>query len=386
MILIASCYNHRNYGSVLQAYATQKALDNLNIENKTICQSGFTSHINKAKIKYYIRHFYNTDAFVAQLKRYTIKFHAGISKEYAKKTAERKDKFSEFVDNYFSVTDPCSFDYLTELCADATAVIVGSDQLWLPSNIYADYYTLNFAPDNVKKISYATSFGVSKLDSTTINRCKRFLNRFDYISVREKSGKEIVESITSKPCTLVCDPTLLLEEIQWSDIQSKDRIVDEKYIFCYFLGNNRWHREWATALRKITGLKIVTLIHLDEYIKSDDNYADYAPFDINPGDFINLIKNAECICTDSFHATMFSLIYKKTFFSFKRFCEAHSASTNSRLYSILNLVNLPERIINEDVPPENALNLAINYDDVIKTLCVLRNDSIEWLEQSLGDG
>ncbi len=82
-----------------------------------------------------------------------------------------------------------------------------------------------------------------------------------------------------------------------------------------------------------------------EYIKSDDCFGDITPFDIGPAEFINLISNAEIMLTDSFHCTIFSVMYKKIFFTFGRFPENRSSSTNTRVKSILEYLGLSERRI-----------------------------------------
>jgi hypothetical protein len=384
MIYIASCYFQNNYGSVLQAYATQKVLEQLGVENRTICYDGISSYINRRKIKYYAARLYRFDAFAAQCRRYSLKFRKKLDKRYAADIVKRETAFRRFIGERFALTEPCDFDGLARLCGGASAVIAGSDQLWLPSNIHAGYFTLSFVPDGVRRISYATSFGVSRIDKKTQKRCKGFLEKFDCISVRENSGERIIEEITGKPCDVVCDPTLLLGEAQWMAIQRGNRIYDEKYIFCYFLGDNKWQREWAAELKRTGDLKVVALIHLDEYIGYDGEYADYTPFDISPGDFVNLIRHAEYVCTDSFHATAFSVIHRKKFFTFRRFCRKHSASTNSRLDSLLSGLGLTNRIIGEEVTSAEAAELPIDYDDISEKIETLKNESIKWLGRAIG--
>ena len=109
-----------------------------------------------------------------------------------------------------------------------------------------------FAPDNVKKVSYSTSFGVSEIPQRYTNDAQKFLSRFEYISVREKSGQTIVKEIAQRDAALVCDPTMLLSNDQWREIIPPKRIVDEPYIFCYFLGKNKAHRQQVEKLKEKT--------------------------------------------------------------------------------------------------------------------------------------
>ena len=386
MVLIASCYFQQNYGSMLQAYATQAFLDELHIENRTINYSQIASYIKKRKILFYIAHVYIIDTFVSQLHQYSFKCRQKMDKRLKQDIFLRKQVMKKFENTRFRLTTPYSFKYLSKLCTDmnANAVLLGSDQLWLPSNIYANYYTLNFVPSNIKKISYSTSFGVSQLDKKTKKRAKSFLGNFNFISVREKSGQKLVSEITGDSPQIVCDPTMLISAEKWRVLLKTKNLVKNPYILCYFLGNNPWQREWAKQLKKTTGLQIISLIHLDSYIKCDNSYYDQALFDIGPSEFVSLIENAEFVCTDSFHGTVFSLLFHKRFFSFRRFRENYYSSTNSRLDSLLTLLGLADHIVEQGVTPCEMLKKVINYDDVDKQLGIFRSDSISWLKNALG--
>ena len=116
-----------------------------------------------------------------------------------------------FTEQYIRKSSACAdFTELTSYCKENyDTILIGSDQLWLPANIAADYYTLNFVPDGVKKIAYATSFGVSSLPDDLKGQASRFLSKIDHISVREEAGKKIIQSMVDKEVEVVCDPTLL---------------------------------------------------------------------------------------------------------------------------------------------------------------------------------
>lgn len=100
---------------------------------------------------------------------------------------------------------------------------------------------------------------------------------------------------------------------EWGCITKKERFYNEPYLFCYFLGNNPEQREFVRRVKEITGCKIVQLQHCDEYIKSDVEFPDYAPYNVGPAEFVQLIRDAEYVFTDSFHASVFSLLYQKKF-------------------------------------------------------------------------
>lgn len=381
-VLLATVYYQLNYGSVLQAYATQKIIDELGIQNQTINCKIINEQVKKKKIVYYLKHIYQKDVFMGQIKRYNLKLIKKVNGKFRKKILQREAVFEEFVNNQFKLTKPVKYKELGKLCENAWAVLVGSDQLWLPSNIEANYFTLAFVPKKIKKISYATSFGLSELPKIQGEKAKLYLDSFSCISVREESGVSIAKSLTNKEVHLVCDPTLLITNEQWQEIIPQEPIVKEKYIFCYFLGSNKAHREWAQLLSKKTGYKIVSLLHLDEYTKRDEEFTDVALYDINPFEFINLIKYAEYICTDSFHGTIFSIQNSKKFFVFKRFTNLNRASTNSRLDTLLKMFELQNRIIDSKVEPEMAIEMDIDYKKINGLMNKLRTHSISFLQKA----
>lgn len=168
-------------------------------------------------------------------------------------------------------------------------------------------------------------------------------------------------------------------------IQQKKPLVDGKYIFCYFLGNNPPHREIAKRLREKTGCKIIALTHLDEYVKSDENYADETPYNIDPADFLNLIRNAEYVCTDSFHCSVFSILYKRQFFTFRRYARNTRQSTNSRLDTLFNMVGIRGRMMTDTENIEDCLNIKTDFDAVHEKLKNVRAKSYAYLEAALKD-
>ena len=383
-IAIASCYFQPNYGSQLQAYATQKILDDLGVENETICIDGFIHEINQAKYKYFLRMLLDPATVKGKLGFVKHKLQLKLNKSFGANVTTRNEMFKSFSSEMFKLSPKYnSKAELGDNCKQYSAVMVGSDQLWLPSNIEADYYTLNFVPSSTPKIAFATSFGISKMPKAQENKTATFLNRIDYLSTRENSGQEIIQNLTGKDVPIVCDPTLLFTADEWLQIQDSNRIVEENYIFCYFLGNNPEQRNFVRQLKEKTGYKIVQLPHLDEYIKSDESFADYKLYDIGPKEYLNLIRNAEIICADSFHGTVFSILHKKPFFTFPRFQKNTSVSTNSRLNSILSLLNLTDRFIVGEKSVEACLNKQIDYDLVHNKLSKFRKESKLFLKNSL---
>ena len=136
-------------------------------------------------------------------------------------------------------------------------------------------------------------------------------------------------------------------------------------------------------MREKTGCKIVSILHLNVYAKCDRNFADIAPFDVGPAEFLNYIRNAEYVCTDSFHASVFSILYHRKFFTFRRFKEGYSLATNSRLDTLLEAVGLRERILTADEAVEDMLNLPIDYAGVDEKVSLLRSEGRAFLKEAL---
>lgn len=385
---IVSCYFIHNYGSMLQAYATQKLLDKLNIENETINISGFLGEFRKAQYSYILKSGINSEIFRDRLgKAKNVIVKKLLNNDYTRNIRQRDIKFDDFAESRIRKSQVyVSLEDLANKCSDNyETVLIGSDQLWLPANIAADYYTLNFVPDKVNSVAYATSFGVSELPRDIVEMAGKFLSRIKHISVREQTGQKIIKELTGRTVPVVCDPTLLFTGEEWMEIQQKDRIIEEPYIFCYFIGSTRIHRDFVRRLKKETGLKIVALTHVDHYMKSDEGYADYTPYDIGPSEFLNLIRNASYVCTDSFHSTVFSILYKKEFFEFKRYTENTKQSTNSRLDTLFDLVDIHDRMLDGDEDIQKCLNLKIDYEKVHRNLALVREESYRYLRAALED-
>ena len=386
-IAVVSCYFQHNYGSMLQAYATQMALDKLGYENETIDISGFNGEIKKAKLLYFVKAALTSGILLTKLGRMKNTAVRKIGKNEYTKNAQVRDKaMQKFEKQHFKMSPVYhSKKELMERCVNYKAVLVGSDQLWLPGNIAADYYTLNFVPETVNSIAYATSFGQSSLPKDSMKKAKIFLNKIRHVSVREKSGAKLIQDITGRKVPVVCDPTLLFDGDDWKSIQEEEPLVEGKYIFVYFLGSNPRHRDFVSRLKKETGFKVVCLPHIDEYVKADEECSDLRLYDIDPGQFLNLIRNASYVCTDSFHCSVFSIQYKKDFFTFRRFTDKNKQSTNSRLDTLFDLTGIEGRLLvgNENIL--DVLKVKTDYRKVYEKLKKNREISYQYLNDALED-
>lgn len=390
-IALVTCYFQPNYGSQLQAFATQEAFAKLGLEHETIMIDGLLPEINKAKYKYFLSKILDVNTVKDKMATVRKLLAKKRNPEYARNLEVRYGMFRDFASNMFTLSR--RYDSKAQLGESAhayAAFVVGSDQLWLPSNIAADYYTLNFVPDDVCKIALATSFGISVLPEKYGRKAGEFLNRMDYVSVRETSGQKLVKQWADRDVPVVCDPTIMFDAEEWkkaigADGDGKRFGNGEKYLFVYFLGNNPWEREIVKRVRKETGLKIVQIAHSDEYVKSDEGFADFTPYNVGPREFVELIRDAEYVFTDSFHCSVFSMLNSKRFFTFPRYSNDGPASTNGRLYSLLSLVKQEKRMVRKsDVfNVSDRLKEEVDYKVVHSELDKLRQFTWNWLEKAL---
>ena len=134
-------------------------------------------------------------------------------------------------------------------------------------------------------------------------------------------------------------------------------------------------------LAELTGLKIVTVHHMDTYNKADVGFGDYAPFEVGPEEFLNLIRGAEYVCTDSFHGSVFSMIYHKKLMIFKRYADSSKTSKNSRIYSICENLGVTHRMF--DGSNLNTITDEIDYDGVDSRIEKIRSESKAYLDKAL---
>lgn len=370
-----------NYGTFLQAFATQTAVDNLGYETEILNIRSVMADVSKARRKYFARQIFN----LPELKSYRHTIEAIIARkidpQYKAYFSEREKCFRAFNERFFKIGPVCnSWEGLSSHCRNFESIVVGSDQLWRPANIAGDFYTLNFVPLDINKVSYATSFGLNQIRKDQKEKAAAFLQRIDFLSCRETSGKRIVKELTGREAEVVCDPTLLLSRMEWNSFLPDNPVVEGKYILVYLLGNNKKHRQFVKRLAAMTSCRIVGVLHGAGYIKGDGSFVDEAPAALDPFDFINLIKNAQYICTDSFHGCVFSTIFEKNFYAFKRFSDQDRMSTNTRVIDLLDRFGLGDRLV------ENFNNIdvsAIDYGKVNQNVEAFRQASLRYLRNAL---
>lgn len=337
---LLSVYNH-NYGSILQAYALQTFIRDAGNDSEIILYKK-TNMIKQAKR---LLHFPLLKATIKMKWKnlYCRLFHPNT---YNTILASREHAFSKFIHNHMLFSQVyVGRKALIDGTKNYDCFLLGSDQVWNPMNLGGDFYTMTFIPNDKVKIAYAPSFGITKIPKQQKKKTSEYLKRIDYISVRESDGVRIVEELTGRRVPQVVDPTILIERTIW-DKKKGERLIKEDYIFCYFISANATYRHFAQCLSQKTGLKLVVLPHVDEFVKADQGFGDIVPEGVGPLQFVNLVSNASYVCTDSFHGSVFSTLYERPFFTFSRYARDVADSTNSRLYSYLKLIGMENRMHN----------------------------------------
>ncbi|MBM6687354.1 polysaccharide pyruvyl transferase family protein [Collinsella tanakaei] len=383
-IAVASCHDKRNFGSMLQAWATERAASLLGHDAVTIDKTGLGAVIGRGRRSYYAEHLFDLGLYRAKLGFVGHRLRQKLNGEFGSEMARRYRAFDRFAAERFRLSPRFgSLAELGEWTQGLGAVVVGSDQLWLPVNIAGGYYTLDFVEAPCRKVSYATSFGVSELPGKYMREAARFLPSFSAVSVREDTGADLAERATGSRPAVVCDPTMLLSREEWDSVADSSLVPDAPYALCYFMGRNLWQRECARREADRCGLRLVAIAHPDEYVKYDDSYADVYPWGAGPAEWVALISHADMVFTDSFHGTAFSNIFERPFVSFRRHENMGAQSTNSRLDSLLGRLELEGRICESADAFEAIAASDVDFASSRPKLEDFRAESFAWLGTAL---
>lgn len=384
MIGVCIKYFHENYGGMLQAYATVSMLEARGLDYELIQYEKKRTPIGVLKsLPRLLNGVLLNDKYEAFLKKKGAKQHPA----FAKNDAIRMKAFRKFKEAHFTKLSPVfkGYDALCNGARRYSAVVTGSDQLWSPAGLPTNYYNLQFVPDDIRKISYASSFGVKNIPWYQKKRTAAFLNRLDFISMRENRGSEIVKELTGKDVPTILDPVFMFDKKGWEKLIPVKREIAEPYIFAYFLGETAEHRKVVEKAAKKLGCKIIALRHLDQYVPNDENFGDIALYDVAPDRFLNLLRGASYICTDSFHGSCFSIIHRIQFVTFNRYADGSKHSKNSRIETLCGNLGLQERRYNAKVTLDKQLTSEIDWDLVGEKLLKLKRDTDKYISTAFGD-
>lgn len=339
--------NSLNFGNRLQNYALQTIVDRCGCEAYTIRReySNQPKSIRK-QLSYFFRRIIGTRAGLF------IRFN---------------NSFINFGEKY------ATSDGIQKGIEDEYDVYVaGSDQIWNPffKGLTGTSDLLMFDTKG-KKVAYAASFGVDNLPDEKKEVYAKALLDFNSISVREEAGLHIIKELIGIEAELVLDPTLLLDTNEWQEIMKRPRIVPQKdYVVVYFLGDNSKQDKLRETIQIIESEQELVCYDILKKNKRGCKPA------VGPSEFLWLIKNAKMVLTDSFHATVFSIIFHIPVQTYKR----SGIDMNSRIVNLAEMLGL-NKCFNENgtlVLNDNSL-----YEIIDEKLFWAKRKSIDFLQESL---
>lgn len=334
-----------NYGAVLQAYALQHTLEKMGVDNE------FVSIDMGKKVK-----------AEETSDRRLMAFAKKIQMESEKRSA----LFKQFRENYFKCSPYYGMNEMQKLDEDYDLFFAGSDQIWnfqIPDT--DGRYFLPFAV-KAKRYSYAASFGGNELPAKMEKWCTEELKKFEKISVREESGKELVERLTGKEAVVSLDPTLLLSSDEWKELTHE--VNEEPYLLLFLLKYDEAAVKRAKEEAEKRGLKlrVVTAAFIPQL-----GFDPWSKVGVN--DWLSLFRHAECVITNSFHGVVFSIMFGRLFTVAR--LQGELSSRNGRIEELLTKAGLSECM--EDIPE------AIDYQAVENRLADMRVASLEYLKGAI---
>jgi len=365
-IAVVTVHGYHNYGNRLQNYAVQKIIEQLGFEVETIKTK--TSLITKKPT--IIQRLLNNKNNLFK------KVASRISKmRYEKLSETRYRRFENFTKKNIKETSfyISNNSILNTLADEYTFVVTGSDQVWNPILKGTNIEFLMFVPAE-KRVAFSASIGTSFIPEERKEYYSKALNSISNISVRENEAKDIVTNLTGRSdVEVLLDPTMLLTKDQWLEITSDSIMESKQYILVYFLGEQS--SNYKRFIRNIAtkhNYKIVELLN--------PKYENYYLTD--PAEFVELINNAELICTDSFHGAAFSITLNKQFVVFGRI-EHEQPSMNSRITTLLQKFKLENRYWSSDYDMDIVFE-NIDYEKINLVLKVEKKKALTFLRKAFG--
>ncbi|MFW8592251.1 polysaccharide pyruvyl transferase family protein [Glaciecola sp. 2405UD65-10] len=366
-----------NYGGILQAFALQETLLQLGHETMLINIKSPTHSNLKKRLEHMKQR-------VRNIIKNTPVFEPDFTSESDKTYINRH--VQQFIDKYIATTKEVSpyfkFDDLNQYKFES--FVVGSDQVWRPDySFYLANYFFEFLENvpAVKKLSYAASFGVEnwKLTEDETSKCKQLIKSFDAVSVREVAAASLCEKHLATNATMVLDPTLLVPKETYCELVEKASLDKPKgNLFCYILDrseeNEAFEKDVAKSLNAQAfgvmprkDLKNLAQHNVEEFV--------FPPIE----EWLNGFIHADFVITDSFHGTVFAILFNKPFLSI-----GNTKRGLSRFSSLLDNFKLNERLILEPKKFEvQKLTDEINWEYVNNRLVQERERSLAFLSDNV---
>lgn len=371
MIGILSPFLSQNYGTVLQAFALAKQIQELGGSCEYIDWRYFdTSFIGR--LRFLLHH----PLFLYDQRRCQHNNRFDLNYDFLKEPNYQEiiRKNSMFVKQYTPVNKrKVSIDEIKTLPYDK--FIVGSDQTWSADALYkySPYY-LHSIKDPQKKCSYACSMGKNEVPRNFQLFLKKKLNSFSKLSCREESNSKMLANLLKREVPCVVDPTLLLNHNQWQHYM-KPMDMPKEYILCYILGEKKCISDYAIEMGKKKGIPVYFIS-----TRPCDVPKEHLLTKVGVQDFLWLIDNTSLLVTDSFHGTIFAINFGKNMASFDK--HQGNMYDNGRIQSVLSTYNIENHYMKDDSKEEPPI---IDYKEVHNLLDEKRNYSLNYLKSVIFD-
>ena len=353
---ILTYHSANNYGTCLQAYALQEAIE----------KAGGSAEIIRFQGEKLAVPPVGRQGLMARLIDMIVKTGAKVVKGIA------QPAFESFRRDYFHYSKAVDSKTISDANDVYDLFVSGSDQVW-NYHIAGDLgvYLQRFVNDPGKRGSYAASFGITELSAEWEQEYREALEGFRYLSVRETEGADLIRELTGREATVVVDPTQLIDATEWDKVMKPVR-TPKQYIFVYQLGLSSRLLAFARALSRETGLPLVfTPFPVGQLVPGR-----YHPA-ISPAQWLYLMRHADYVVTNSFHGTAFSIGFQKNFFSE---VSANLSALSSRIVGMLDRYGLKNRLIDGNLPPDLS---AIDYEKVLPQYLEDRQQSLAFLTDML---
>ena len=361
-ISLLTLHRTANYGSVLQAFATQKVLERMGFDVTVV-----DYYPNRNKISSMLRGLKEKKDIFSHNPLALFLARAIILPSYIK----RRRTFNRYIESRLNLS-PRTYWSLTDfenepICSDF--YVTGSDQVWNSTwnGGVDDILFLSFTSQDSIRVSIASSFGKTSLCNEEIPRVRELLQRYTYITVREDSGVDIVRSLGIEKVTQVLDPTLLLDKSFWYQYCDPFK-RDAEYILMYNINHNKPLDQFVKQLSRKTGLPIQYI----SYQYHDVIKHGRMRCNVSVESFLALIRDARFVVCDSFHCAAFSVNFNK------EFAVVMPERFGTRLTSFMHVVGLEDRIVRES--DLDVYNRPIDWISVNRRLDKARKSSLDTIK------
>ncbi|MCI8725440.1 MAG: polysaccharide pyruvyl transferase family protein [Hungatella sp.] len=373
---IVTSVRELNYGAILQAFALQTMVSQWGYDVRLLWWSNQKNLHRDIRLKkifsMIITYIRNPQIIKKSVNAYGHTFKKKISEASIILYERFEDKFLKI--NFLTYAQMKKF----AASPDCKALIAGSDQIWNSYAIYVDpFYYLRFAPRE-KRVAYAPSLGKNDIPDYNKVTIEKYISEFHRISVREKSSKKLLEKSVSKKIFVALDPTFLLTCNEWRKIE-KDIMATTEYILLYFL--DRPDEKSMSQIKSLLEKIKFPIFALPYRMPCWNVMGNVKYVNAGPAEFLSLIDNAKLVITDSFHGTVFSIIFNKIFYTFDR-QYGNNQSQVSRITDLLNLLGLSDRFIGQGCLLKNS-EINIDYTEINRKLENLREESKRYLKEAI---